>query len=158
MHSPTAPSAQKLASSNGYFHLVNNIDSSISHSPLPFHRKKEQIRTLNRTKNIMQCLRTYATAAKMATKELGLRLTWYLTGTIRPDTQVGMPPEVAAKALEEGFAMVPKLKKDIEDGKITSANIQFVSNYPAPLTRCKPISWASSIFNASMRLDRLTKD
>ncbi|PIA94776.1 hypothetical protein CB0940_08783 [Cercospora beticola] len=62
----------------------------------------------------------------MATKELGLRLTWYLTGTIRPDAQVGMPPEIAAKALEDGFAMVPKLRKDIEDGKITSANIQFV--------------------------------
>ncbi|CAK1365169.1 uncharacterized protein RHO25_010020 [Cercospora beticola] len=74
----------------------------------------------------MQGLRTYATAAKMATKELGLRLTWYLTGTIRPDAQVGMPPEIAAKALEDGFAMVPKLRKDIEDGKITSANIQFV--------------------------------
>ena len=81
----------------------------------------------------MQCIRTYATAAKMATKELGLRLTWYLTGTIRPDTQVGMPPEVAAKALEEGIAMVPKLKKDMEDGKITSANIQFVFHNPIPL-------------------------
>lgn len=97
----------------------------------------------------MQSLRTYATAAKMATKELGLRLTWYLTGTIRPDTQVGMPPEVAAKALEEGFAMVPKLKKDIEDGKITSANIQSVSHRPAPLTLCRPISKKYFTFDAT---------
>ncbi|PPJ55852.1 hypothetical protein CBER1_07446 [Cercospora berteroae] len=121
------PSAQKLASLNKIFHLVNNIDSSIGQSPLPVHRKKERIITLNRTDNIMQGFRTYATAAKMATKDLGLRLTWYLTGTIRPATQVSMTPEVAAKALEEGFTMVPILNKGIEEGNITSANIQLGS-------------------------------
>ncbi|KAF2214139.1 hypothetical protein CERZMDRAFT_96164 [Cercospora zeae-maydis SCOH1-5] len=88
----------------------------------------------------MQNLRNYATAAANTAKNQP-RLTWHQTGNIRPETTVGMPPEDARKMIEEGIAMVPKLKKILDEGKITSANIQFVSYSPPNIhrqTACEP--------------------